>query len=219
MLVEPGVVEGVGLWRRSVMRPAAGGSKSDMFDALASGLLAHEALPELADMESKEPIKDLAGELRTNPRGLANRVKDKLNQVSTEYRTRQEQRLREMELRFRQQKRDNDAENASLQRQRLEFPHARLALVIDQFEELFTSGFSEESQLKFVSTLAELARSGRAFILVTLRSDFYARYQKFDELVALANPTGKYDLQPPTLYELGQMIRLPAQAAGLEGVV
>ena len=216
LLVEPGVIEGIGLWRRSVMRPGAGGSQSDVFDALAAGLLAREALPELADLESKEPVKDLAVELRANPQGVAGRVKDKLNQVASEYRLRQEQRLRELESDFREQKREADAANARLQREKLESPRARLVLVVDQLEELFTSGFSEELQLKFVNSLAVLARSGRVFVLVTLRNDFYARYQQFTDLVELTKPSGKYDLQPPTLQELGRMIRLPAQAAGLE---
>src|SRR5271165_6007407 len=216
LLVEPGVIEGIGLWRRSVMRPGAGGSQSDMFDALAAGLLAQEGLPELADLESSEPVKDLADELRANPQGVADRVKDKLNQVASEYRLRQEQRLRELESGFRDQKREADAENARLQREKLEPPRARLALVVDQLEQLFTSGFSEELQLKFINALSVLARSGRVFLLVTLRNDFYDRYQQFTDLVELAKPSGKYDLQPPTPQELGRMIRLPAQAAGLD---
>jgi WD40 repeat protein len=215
LLIEPGVIEGIGLWRRSVMRPAAAGSQSDVFDALAAGLLAEEALPELADPEAKEPIRDLAAELRANPQGVADRVKDKLNQVSYEHRLRQEQRLREMELSFRQQQRDADAANARLQLDELQPARARLALIVDQLEELFTSGYSEELQLKFVSVLSVLARSGRVFVLATLRNDFYARYQQFDDLVELTKPAGKYDLRPPNPDEVGNMIRLPAELAGI----
>ena len=215
LLVEPGVIEGIGLWRRSVMRPAAGGSQTDMFDALAAGLLALEAVPELADLESAEPVKDLAAELRANPQGVADRVKDKLNQVASEYRLRQEQRLREMESDFRQRQRPADAENARLQREKLEPPRTRLALVVDQLEELFTSGFSEELQSKFASALSALARSGRVFVLVTLRNDFYARYQQFADLVELAKPAGKFDVRPPTEAEISAMMKYPAEAAGL----
>jgi WD40 repeat protein len=216
LLIEPGVIEGIGLWRRSVMRPAAAGSQSDVFDALAAGLLAEEALPELADPESKEPIRDLAAELRANPQGVADRVKDKLNQVSFEHRIRQEQRLRELELGFRQQRRDADAANARLQLDKLQPARARLALIVDQLEELFTSGFSEELQSKFVCALSVLARSGRVFVLATLRNDFYARYQQFNDLVELAKPAGKYDLRPLTPDEAGNMIRLPAEVAGID---
>jgi hypothetical protein len=89
-----------------------------------------------------------------------------------------------------------------------------LALVIDQLEELFTAGFSLEVRQKYISGLAGLVRSGRVFVLATLRSDFYPRYQEFPELIELAKPSGKFD-KPPTPSEIGNMIRLPAQAAGL----
>ena len=52
--------------------------------------------------------------------------------------------------------------------------------------------------------------------MATLRSDYYARYQEVPELVALAQGDGKYDLAKPPPQELGQMIRLPAVAGGLE---
>jgi WD40 repeat protein len=215
LLIEPGVIEGIELWRRSVMRPAMAGSQNDMFDALAAGLLADEALPKLADLESKQPVKDLAAELRANPHGVADRVKDKLNQVSLEYCLRQEERLRELESNFRQQRRDADAANARLQLEKLPTPRTRLVLIVDQLEELFTSGFSEELQFKFISALTVLAQSGRVFVLATLRNDFYARYQQFNDLVELVKPAGKYDLRPPTPDEIGNMIRLPAETAGV----
>jgi WD40 repeat protein len=215
LLIEPGVIQGIGLWRRAMMRPTTAGSQSDMFDALAVGLLAQEALPNLTDLESKQPVNDLAAELRANPQGVADRVKDKLNQAALDYCNHQEQRLCELESTFRLQRRDADAAHAYLQREQLETPRARLVLVVDQLEELFTSGFSDELQAKFVSALAVLARSKRVFILATLRSDFYAAYQQFADLVDLVKPAGKYDLRPPTPDEIGNMIRLPAETAGL----
>ena len=84
-----------------------------------------------------------------------------------------------------------------------------------QLEELFTTGFSLEVRQKYISALAGLVRSGRVFTLVTLRSDFYPRYQEFPDLIDLAKPSGKFDLRPPTPFELEDMIRLPAEAAGL----
>ena len=45
VLTQPGVIEGVGLWRRAIMRP--GDSSGDVFDALAAAILEKEALPEL----------------------------------------------------------------------------------------------------------------------------------------------------------------------------
>jgi WD40 repeat protein len=104
---------------------------------------------------------------------------------------------------------------ARQQRERLELPKARLALVVDQLEELFTTGFSPDVRQKYIGAIAELVRSGRVFILATLRSDFYASYQQFPELIDLTKPGGKIDLWAPTAYEIGNMIRLPAEAAGL----
>ena len=104
---------------------------------------------------------------------------------------------------------------ARQQRERFELPKARLALVVDQLEELFTSGFSPEVRQKYISALAGLVRSGRVFVLATLRSDFYASYQEFPDLIELTKPSGKFDLRPPTPSEIGNMIRLPAEAAGL----
>jgi hypothetical protein len=90
-----------------------------------------------------------------------------------------------------------------------------LALVVDQLEELFTTGFSAEVRQNYISAIAGLVRSGRVFVLVTLRSDFYPRYQEFPDLIELAKASGKIDLRPPTAYEIGNMIRLPAEATGL----
>src|SRR6202035_4396615 len=101
------------------------------------------------------------------------------------------------------------------QRERLEPPKARLALVVDQLEELFTSGFSSEVRQKYVAALAGLVRSGRVFLLAALRSDFYSSYQEFPDLIDLAKPSGKFDLRPPTPYEIRNMIRLPAESACL----
>jgi hypothetical protein len=123
--------------------------------------------------------------------------------------------MEERERQLRALGRFGDADLARQQRERLELPRTRLALVIDQLEELFTTGLSLEVQQKFVAAVVGLVRSGRVFALATLRSDFYPRYQEFQDLIELAKPSGKFDLQPPTPYELGNMIRLPAEAAGL----
>src|SRR5258708_2194720 len=91
-----------------------------------------------------------------------------------------------------------------------------MALVVDQLEELFTTGFSPDVRQKYVSALAGLVRSGRVFLLATLRSDFYGSYLEFPDLIELTKPGGKFDLRPPTPSEIGNMIRLPAEAAGLQ---
>src|SRR5260221_504433 len=89
-----------------------------------------------------------------------------------------------------------------------------LALVVDQLEELFI-GDSPALQRKYISALCALASYERLFIIATLRSDFYAHCQQFTELVELTAFGGRYELQPPTRRGIGNMIRFPAEAAGL----
>ena len=215
LLIQPETIEGVGLWRWAVTRPGAGGSGGDCFDALAAALLEPPALPGLANPESLDAIRDLASELREHSDSVALRVRDALDHATRERKIQQSHSLEERERLLRASGRSDEADMARQYREGLELPKARLALVIDQLEELFTAGFSLEVRQKYISALAGLVRSGRVFVLATLRSDFYPRYQEFPDLIELAKPSGKFDLRPPTPYEIGNMIRLPAEAAGL----
>ena len=215
LLTQPETVEGIGLWRWSMTRPGAGGSAGDCFDALAASLLEASALPTLQDTESSNAISDLATELREHSDILALRVRDALDHAAREWKSQQSHSLRERERQLRESGRLHEADLARQYREGLELPKARLALVIDQLEELFTAGFSLEVRQKYISALAGLVRSGRVFVLGTLRSDYYPRYQEFPDLIDLSKPSGKFDLCPPTPYELGNMIRLPADAAGI----
>jgi TPR repeat protein len=160
----------------------------DLFDGLAASLLRDEALPELAADGST--AQQLGASLRENPKGAAPLVKGGLSQVAAE--------LQRTEGRAQQ-------------------PEARLVLVIDQMEELFTlEHVSAEARRGFVDALSALARGGRCFVLATLRSDFYGRCEELPELMALKDGAGQYHLQPPTADEFARMIRLPARAAGLQ---
>ena len=94
--------------------------------------------------------------------------------------------------------------------------NARLALVVDQMEEMYTQEeISQEQREAFVDVLDALARCGRVSVIGTLRSDFYQAVCKLPKLVALKEGDGQYDLMAPTASEMGQMIRLPTRAAGL----
>jgi WD40 repeat protein/serine/threonine protein kinase len=215
LLTQPETMEGIGLWRWAVTRPGAGGSSGDCFDALAAALLESHALPALRDPASPNPIRDLATELRDQADSAALRVRDALDHAGQEWKTQQSQLLKDIEQKHRESGRSEDGDLAQQRRQRLAPPRTRLALAVDQLEELFTTGFSPEVRLKYVSALAGLVRSGQVFVLAALRSDFYPRYQEFPDLIELVKPSGKFDLRPPTPYELGNMIRLPTEATGL----
>src|SRR6202047_1256125 len=215
LLTQPETIEGIGLWRWSVTRPGAGGSGGDCFDALAAALLEPFALPVLADPESQNAIRDLASELREHYDSVALRVRDALDHAAREWKIRYSHFLEQRERHLRGSGRSEDADLARQQKERLELPKARLALVVDQLEELFTTGFSPEVRQKYISALAGLVRSGRVFVLATIRSDFYVSYQEFPDLIELTKPSGKVDLRPPTPNDIRNMIRLPAEAAGL----
>lgn len=185
LLLRPGAIEGVALWRRAILRPAD--SSGDLFDGLASALMREEALPELG--ADGTTAVDLARLLRENPKGAPTLVKGGLSQAAAVMKR---------------------AEGWTEQ------PDARLVLVIDQMEELFTlEKVTLDERKGFVDALSALARSGRVWVIGTLRSDYYARCEELAELMALKEGAGQYHLGPPTPTEIGQMIRLPARAAGL----
>lgn len=94
--------------------------------------------------------------------------------------------------------------------------NGRLALVIDQMEEMFThEDIRVEHREAFFDAIDAMARGGRVWVICTLRSDFYPRLAKLPKLAVLKEGSGQYDLMAPTASEIGQMIRLPTRAAGL----
>ena len=97
-----------------------------------------------------------------------------------------------------------------------EIAEARLAIVVDQLEEIFTlAAFSDDDRSRFVAALAALAGSGLVWIIATMRSDFFDRLESFPALAELAERDARYLLLPPTDAEIGQIIREPAREAGL----
>ena len=93
---------------------------------------------------------------------------------------------------------------------------ARLALVVDQMEELFTlERIDEAERAGFIDVLSSLARSGRVWVIGAMRSDFYHRCAEVPELVALSEGAGQHHLISPSAAEIAQIIRNPARAAGL----
>lgn len=93
---------------------------------------------------------------------------------------------------------------------------ARLALIVDQAEELFTSDVPEGELDCLAAAIDALLQSGAVWVLITLRSDFLPQFESAPALRHLANVGARYLLKPPTDGEIDQMIRGPAVAAGLE---
>jgi energy-coupling factor transporter ATP-binding protein EcfA2 len=197
---------GNGPWRRAVTRPGAGGGTEDPLDSLAAALLTECALPELQDAGSAVEWRNLASILREDPDGAAVRITEVLDQLS---RCELDPPVVRLVPRV-------EYSRAAITPKRLERvrPKIRLALVVDQLEELFT-GISPVLQRKYIAALCALASCEQVFIIATLRSDFYAHYRKFPELVELTAFGGRYELQPPTPRGIENLIRFPADAAGL----
>jgi WD40 repeat protein len=92
----------------------------------------------------------------------------------------------------------------------------RLVLFVDQLEEVFAPSLSATERTTFLGILRALSREGRIWVIATLRSDFSVRLEDHPELVDLTSEGHIYLLGPPHSDELADMIREPAQAAGLE---
>jgi WD40 repeat protein/class 3 adenylate cyclase len=92
---------------------------------------------------------------------------------------------------------------------------ARLVLVIDQFEEVFTICQDEERQA-FVTALTRAAMTSSKAIglVVSIRGDFYGHCAEYADLAELLG-TAQVLVGPMTREELRRAIELPARRAGL----
>lgn len=95
---------------------------------------------------------------------------------------------------------------------------AQLAVVIDQFEEIFTQeGVQSADRGAFVGALHALAGTGQVWVVATMRADFYPRCQDLPPVFLELSPReAVFELMPPTPEEISQMIRRPARLAGLD---
>jgi len=92
-------------------------------------------------------------------------------------------------------------------------PHARLAVLADQLERLFLLPAPQRDVM--ASLIAALTQTGAVFVVATLRIDALGPFLAQDAFKSLAEQGGRLDLAPPGPDEIGDMVRGPAQAAGL----
>lgn len=93
---------------------------------------------------------------------------------------------------------------------------ARLTVVIDQLEELFTlKTITPEDRRTLLVALEALARSRLVWVIATMRADVFGQLADVPELAALAADEARYLLSPPDSAEISQIIRQPAREAGL----
>ena len=77
-LIRPGVIEGIGMWRRALMRPSD--ASGDLLDGLATSLLREHAIPELA-VNGPEELGRL---LRDSPAAVGPLIRSALSLASQE---------------------------------------------------------------------------------------------------------------------------------------
>lgn len=100
----------------------------------------------------------------------------------------------------------------------------RVALLVDQLEELLLwareqqSGQAAGEREAFAETLSRLARSRLVWVIATLRSDLMALLEDSPVLSDLARNERLYRLERPRPGALSEIIRRPAELAGLSFV-
>jgi tetratricopeptide (TPR) repeat protein len=93
---------------------------------------------------------------------------------------------------------------------------ARLIVLVDQLEELFTDQARDPRVLVgFTAALQALAESGLTWVIATLRSDYVDRLESVPALARLCDGAARHLVLPPDRGELGQIISVPAHQAGL----
>ena len=162
------------------------GRETTPLGALCAALLEEQALP---DLRTHGDTADLAEIFSESPRAAVSHVRGALRR---------------------------EAERAA-QASGLEgTPPARLVLLVDQLEELFArEAVTDTDRDAFAKVIDALARSTDVWVLATLRSDFYPAFSRLDLFMELKEGEGHYDLAMPSAAETAQLIRGPAQVAGL----
>jgi tetratricopeptide (TPR) repeat protein len=190
-LFVPRRVPGTAFLRRVVFRPSDATGEEDLLDALARVLTTQagkdEGLPEI--LGPGQSVASFAAHLKAAGSTPAYPIANALGQLTRE--ARQSGRI-------------------------LDYEEARLILVVDQLEELFTNDrLTPAERARFIELLAGLVRSGSVWMIATMRMDFWHRCDETPELIRLAEGAGRLELLVPTPAQLGQMIRRPAEAAGV----
>lgn len=90
-----------------------------------------------------------------------------------------------------------------------------IAIVVDQFEELFTACSDPGERSQFIANLVALAGTSTGHVAVAVRSDFLARCAEIEPL-ARSVSDGALLLPPISPQGIRDLIERPAEAAGIE---
>src|SRR5262245_2825832 len=93
---------------------------------------------------------------------------------------------------------------------------ARLLIVVDQFEELFTLCRDEQERRQFLDNVlyAATISQGRTAVIIAMRADFYVRAAAHAQLADCISEN-QVTVTPMDEHELTEAIELPAQKVGL----
>jgi WD40 repeat protein/class 3 adenylate cyclase len=95
-------------------------------------------------------------------------------------------------------------------------PDARLVLIVDQAEEVFTLCRNEEERAQFLEALAHAAaETAQTVVVLALRADFYGHCASYPALAALVQDHQSL-VGPMREAEIRRAIELPANKAGLQ---
>jgi len=92
---------------------------------------------------------------------------------------------------------------------------SELLLVVDQFEELFTL-VGKEARRRFIELIEAFVGTPKVRVISTMRADFTPNAAEMPALARLFRGRGVFLLAAPGVLALAEMIRRPAQVAGLE---
>lgn len=92
-----------------------------------------------------------------------------------------------------------------------------LIIYIDQFEELFSDNLiTEEERLRVILLLRGLASVAHISLFISMRSDFYNRFSRYEELSQLKDKSVVVDIPVMGLTEIAEIIEEPARKACLK---
>jgi tetratricopeptide (TPR) repeat protein len=196
-LTTPGVIRDVDVWRVAVMRPSD--SPQGPFAALAAALMQSEAglskeeegrgaaLPEIALGDSRT-LAAFTSVLRHADSSAIAPIVNALDYVAGA---------------------EHDRGNYTRD------VRCDLVLLIDQLDELFAASVNDAERDGFLDLVAAMVATGRIWVVTTLRADLYPRLLGQPALKKLKELGATFDLAPPGPVELAEIVRNPAEAAGL----
>jgi eukaryotic-like serine/threonine-protein kinase len=231
-LVKPGAVSGVAVWRTALMRP------SDHPNGAVESLAQHlfDSAADISEQEQGRPmaLPELSGGERETPRALtelflvfARGQFPHPSDAENAARAAMAPLLRALRV-------VGEAEQKSWNSEKVQ--PARLLIVVDQLDEIFAPGVTEEARLAFTRLIDALARTGVIWIVLTLRAESYDVFLKsalgrlatlqrsqpvaLNESAGIASRSSEleltFNLRSPGMVEFAEIVRGPAAAAGLE---